>query len=243
MVVTADATPPIVSNEPDPSGPTFAIEPAPSAPSSDISSDTGTVSSTDTGSVMPDASLPDPTVGVPSELPPILDVPSGLPPIEGTTGPADPPAPNVLGTPPNPTPGDPIGVPEDLGLGCRPLWCPHAHPTGPARRSRRGRGPIRSGPTRPTRGSPRRSSCRRRAWCRHNGMRRLPCRCSTGARPVSPAFDGGLGQWGFWYFGNWVPLFGPNASRRLIPKMQSHTPRRKLDDRSCGLHDSPVVSR
>ena len=78
MVVTADASPPIVSNEPDPSGPTFAIEPAPSAPSSDISSDTGTVSSTDTGSVMPDASLPDLTVGAPSDLPPILDYPAAF---------------------------------------------------------------------------------------------------------------------------------------------------------------------
>ena len=29
MVVIADASPPIVSNEPDPSGPTFTIEPAP----------------------------------------------------------------------------------------------------------------------------------------------------------------------------------------------------------------------
>ncbi len=29
-----------------------------------------------------------------------------------------------------------------------------------------------------------------------------------GGQTVSPAFDGGLQQWGFWYFGNWVPLFG-----------------------------------
>ena len=37
-----------LSNEPDPSGPTFTIEPAPSAPSPDITSDTGIASSTDT---------------------------------------------------------------------------------------------------------------------------------------------------------------------------------------------------
>ena len=98
MVVTADASPPIASNEPDPSGPTFTIEPAPSAPSPDITSDTGIASSTDTGSGMPDASLPDLTVGAPSDLPPIVDVPSGHPPIEGTTGPADVPAPESWGS-------------------------------------------------------------------------------------------------------------------------------------------------
>ena len=84
MVVTADASPPMVSNEPDPSGPTFTIEPAPSAPSPDISSDTGITSSTDTGSGMPAESLPDLTVGAPSDLPPTLDLPGGAPPIEGT---------------------------------------------------------------------------------------------------------------------------------------------------------------
>jgi hypothetical protein len=31
MVVNADASPPVVANEPDPSGPTFTIEPAPLA--------------------------------------------------------------------------------------------------------------------------------------------------------------------------------------------------------------------
>ena len=130
-VVTADAAPPIVSNEPDPSGPTFTIEPAPSAPSTDISSGTGITSSTDTGSVMPDVTVPDLTVGAPSDMPPILDVPSGPPPIEGTTGAADMPAPNTPGAQPNPTPGDPIGIPEDLGHGCRPLWCPRP-PNGPS---------------------------------------------------------------------------------------------------------------
>ena len=33
-----------------------------------------------------------------------------------------------------------------------------------------------------------------------------PFQC--GGQTVSPAFDGGLRQWGFWYFGNWVPLYG-----------------------------------
>jgi hypothetical protein len=28
------------------------------------------------------------------------------------------------------------------------------------------------------------------------------------SQTVFPAFDGGMRQWGFWYFGNWVPLFG-----------------------------------
>jgi Polyphosphate kinase 2 (PPK2) len=40
-----------------------------------------------------------------------------------------------------------------------------------------------------------------------------PCdTCSAvplrGPDGLSPAFDGGLGQWGFWYFGNRVQLFG-----------------------------------
>ena len=28
---------------------------------------------------------------------------------------------------------------------------------------------------------------------------------------VTPAIDGGVRQWGFWYLGNWVPLFGPEC--------------------------------
>ena len=225
MVVTADASPPIVSNEPDPSGPTFAIEPAPSAPSSDISSDTGIASSTDTGSVTPDASLPDLTVGVPSDLPPILDVPSGLPPIEGTTGPADAPAPNILGTPPNPAPGDPIGVPEDLGLGCRPLWCPRP-PDGP------------SPPQPPWPWTDPFWPDTSDSWESTTVVLPSPCvvppqrdappplPLQYGGQTVSPAFDGGMRQWGFWYFGNWVPLFGPNA-RRTAPR-----------NRLGGSHDS-----
>ena len=227
MVVTADASPPIVSNEPDPSGPTFAIEPAPSAPSSDISSDTGIASSTDTGSVTPDASLPDLTVGVPSDLPPILDVPSGLPPIEGTTGPADPPAPNILGTPPNPAPGDPIGVPEDLGLGCRPLWCPRP-PDGP------------SPPQPPWPWTDPFWPDTSDSWESTTVVLPSPCvvppqrdappplPLQYGGQTVSPAFDGGMRQWGFWYFGNWVPLFGPECQTRV-------------SDDATGFHDSVAI--
>jgi hypothetical protein len=66
MVVIADASPPVVSNEPDPSGPNITIEPAPSAPSPDIAVAPGVASSTDTGSDMPGGSLSDPNVGGPS---------------------------------------------------------------------------------------------------------------------------------------------------------------------------------
>jgi hypothetical protein len=76
----ADASPPVVSNEPDPSGPTFTIEPAPSAPSPDIASDPGITSSTDTGSGVSSGPLPDLGAGGPSDLPPM---PSSPPPIEG----------------------------------------------------------------------------------------------------------------------------------------------------------------
>jgi hypothetical protein len=76
----ADASPPVVSNEPDPSGPTFTIEPAPSAPSPDIASDPGITSSTDTGSGVSSGPLPDLGAGGPSDLPPMSSSP---PAIEG----------------------------------------------------------------------------------------------------------------------------------------------------------------
>src|SRR3954470_24916673 len=104
ITVTADASPAIASNEPDPSGPSIIIEPAPSAPSPDISGDTGVAASTDTGAGMPSESLPDPTGAAPSDMPPIVDIPAGAPPIEGTTGPADP---SIPSTAPNPAAGDP----------------------------------------------------------------------------------------------------------------------------------------
>src|SRR6476619_7451301 len=76
ITVTADASPAIASNEPDPSGPSIIIEPAPSAPSSDISRDTGIAVSTDLGAGMPSEVLPDPTAGTASDMPPIVDIPA-----------------------------------------------------------------------------------------------------------------------------------------------------------------------
>jgi hypothetical protein len=214
MVVTADASPPIVSNEPDPSGPTFTIEPAPSAPSSDITSDTGIATSTDTGSGMPDGPSPDPAVAAPSDLPPVLDVPNGAPPIESTTGPADSSAPKAAGAPPNPTPGDPTGLPADLGRGCRPLWCPRP-PDGPNQPPTwPWNDPLWPDPS--------------NSW---DSTSILPSPCvlppqrdappppplQYGGQTVSPAFDDGLQRWGFWYFRNWVPLFGAEC------QMPAHT--------------------
>ncbi len=222
MIVTADASPPIASNEPDPSGPTFTIEPAPSAPSLDISSDTGIASSTDMASGIPAESLPDLAVGAPFDLPPTLDLPGGAPPIEGTTGPADMPAPNVAGAPPNPTSGDPIGVPEDLGHGCRPLWCPRP-PDGPS-----------EPPTWPWNDPfwPDTSD----SWESTTVVLPSPCvvppqpdapappPLQYGGQTVSPAFDGGMRQWGFWHFGNWVPLFGPECQPPAHPQnAEPHT--------------------
>ena len=206
MVETADASPPMVSNEPDPSGPTFTIEPAPSAPSPDVTNNTGIASSTDTGSGTPTESLPDPTVGAPSDLPPLLDAPSDAPPIAGATGPADIPPPNIIGAQSNPAPGDQNAVPEqDLGHGCRPLWCPHP-PDAPSQP-----------PTWPWTDPlwPDTSD----SW---ESTTVLPSPCvlppqpdtppppplQYGSQTVSPAFDIGTRQWGFWYFGGWVPLFG-----------------------------------
>ena len=180
MVVTADASPPIASNEPDPSGPTLTIEPAPSAPSPDIASDTGIAPSTDTGSSMP----------------------------------ADPAA------PPSDTQRPADGAPARIQLPVIQMECPmtwatgaapcgaHARPTGPARLLL-GHGTIRSGPTRPTRGSPR-PSYRRRACCRHNGMLRLPRRCSTG--------PDGLPRLRRWLATVGLPVFrqlGPTVRRRM----------------------------
>jgi hypothetical protein len=225
MDVNADASPPVVSNQPDPSGPTFTIEPAPSAPSPDIASDPGIASSTDTGSGMPAGPLPELGVGAPSDLAPILDVPTGPlpdqgvgapsdlppipggpPPIEEPTGPAGPPAPNApRGAPPNSAPGDPNGPPTDLGHGCRPLWCPRP-PTPPSQPPWPWPDPF----------WPDTSD----SW---ESTTVLPSPCVAppqrpdapppppfgyGGQTVSPAFDGGLRQWGFWYLGNWVPLFG-----------------------------------
>ena len=112
VVVAADASPIVVATEQDPSGPTFTVEPAPSAPSPDIVGDSGIVSSTDSGSAIPGGSLPEVSVGGPSELAPVLDVPSGSPPIEVAAGPTVSPAPNdAPGSSPNPVPGDPDGPP------------------------------------------------------------------------------------------------------------------------------------
>ena len=215
MVVTADASPPMVSNEPDPSGPTFTIEPAPSAPSPDISSDTGITSSTDTGSGMPDESLPDLTVGAPSDLPPIVDVPSGTPPIEGTTGPADTPAPNAAGAPPNPAPGDPNrGTRTRPGSRVPPVLVP-----APARRAKRASylAVERSVLARHVRrrGSPRRSSCRRRAWCRHSRMLRLPRRCSTAARRSPPRLTAACGSGASGISATGSRCSDPNARREF----------------------------
>ena len=175
------------------------------APSPDVTSNTGIASSTDTGSGTPTESLPDPTVGAPFDLPPLY-APSDAPPIAGATGPADIPPPNIIGAQSNPAPGDQNAVPEqDLGHGCRPLWCPHP-PEAPSQP-----------PTRPWTDPlwPDTSD----SW---ESTTVLPSPCvlppqpdtppppplQYGSQTVSPAFDIGTRQWGFWYFGGWVPLFG-----------------------------------
>jgi hypothetical protein len=204
MAVNADASPPVVSNEPDPSGPTFTIEPAPSAPSPDIASDPGISSSTDTGSRVPSGPLPDLNVGGPSDLPP---TPSAPPPIEGPTGPVGPPTTNTpREAPPTPSPNDPPGPDADLGHGCRPFWCPHP-PTSPTQ-------PPWPWPD---------SSWLDTSDSWESTTTVLPSPCVAppprpdaappppfqyGGQTVAPAFDSGVRQWGFWYLGNWVPLFG-----------------------------------
>src|SRR6476660_4896737 len=101
IIVTADASPAIASNEPDPSRPSIIIEPAPSAPSPDIASDTGIAASTDAGAGMPSESISGPTVGPPADMPPIVDIPATAPPIESTSGPDNR---SIPGAPPNPDP-------------------------------------------------------------------------------------------------------------------------------------------
>ena len=213
MVVTADASPPIASNEPDPSGPTFAIEPAPSAPSLDISSDTGITSSTDTGSGMPAESLPDLTVGAPSDLPPIVDVPIDPPPIEGTPVPPTCQRPTSLGLRQIQLPVIQTGTRQDLGHGCRPFWCPRP-PDGPSQP-----------PTWPWNDpfwpdtseswESTTTSCRRRAWCRHNGILRLPRRCSTGARRSPPRLTAACGSRASGISATGSRYSGPNARREF----------------------------
>ena len=244
IIVNADASPLVVATVQDPSGPTFTIEPAPSAPSPDIASDPGIASSTDTGSGVPVGPLPDLGVGAPSDLAPILDVPTGPPPIEGPTGPggppdrgvgapsalppipgappplegptgpADPPAPNAPGAPPNPAPGDPDGPPADLGHGCRPLWCPRP-PDPPSQPPWPWPDPFW-----PDSSDPWESTTVLPSPCVGPPPRPdapPPPPFQYGGQTVSPAFDGGLRQWGFLYFGNWVPLFGPEC------QMPAHT--------------------
>ena len=183
MVVTADASPPIASNEPDPSGPTFTIEPAPSAPSTDISSGTGITSSTDTGSGMPDVSVPDLTVGAPSDcrrfrrtqrpatsadrnrppVPPSRRAPNGPPPLAWLRSPTS-------------------GSWESTTVLPSPCVLP-PQPDAPP-----------------------------------------PPPLQYGGQTVSPAFDGGMRQWGFWYFGNWVPLFGSECQTPAHPQnAEPHT--------------------
>ncbi len=202
MVVNADASPPIVANEPDPSGPTFTIEPAPSAPSPDIASDAGPASASDTGSDVSGGPQPDLGVGAPSDTPPILDVPAGPPPIEGPTNPASTPAPTApLEAPPKPAPDGPDGPPADLGHGCRPLWCPRP-PTQPPWPWPDPSWPDTSDSLESTTSLP--SPC----VVPPPPDAPPPQPFQYGGQTVSPAFDGGIRQWGFWYFGNWVPLFG-----------------------------------
>jgi hypothetical protein len=238
LAVNADASPPVVSNEPDPPGPTFTIEPAPSAPSSDIASDPGTASSTDTGSAVSGGPPSDLGVGAPSDLPPTLDVPNSPPPIAGPTGPGGPPdqsagAPSDLpipsgppriegptnpagpsaanapqGAPLNPGPSDPNSAPADLGHGCRPLWCPH--PPNPPDPPSQPYWPWPD-PFWPETSDPWESTTVLPSPCVGPPPRPdapPPPPFQYGGQPVSPAFDGGLRQWGFWYFGSWVPLFG-----------------------------------
>jgi len=201
ITVTADASPAIASNEPDPSGPSIIIEPAPSAPSPDISGDTGIAASTDTGAGMPGESLPDPTAGAPTDMPPIVDVPAGAPPIESTTGPADP---SITGAPPNPAVGDPHESPTDLDHGCRPLWCPR--PPDP---------PIQpplwpTDPFWPDTSESWESTTVLPSPCvaPPSPDAAPPAQLQYGGQTVTPVMDDGLRQWGFWYLGNWVPLFG-----------------------------------
>lgn len=216
IVVNADASPLVVAPEQDP---TFTIEPA--APS--ISTDTGTSSSTDFGSSAPSGSIPDLSAGSPSDLAPAFEVPgappidatggaSGSPgqgappPIAGTTSPAGPFAPNGPGGAPlGPAPGGPDGPPMDPNHACRPMWCPPPPdaPMPPAWPWNDPFWPDTSDTWEPT-------------------TVVLPSPCVSppppnappppplqyGGQTVSPAFDGGVQQWGFEYFGNWVPLFG-----------------------------------
>jgi hypothetical protein len=241
MIVNADASPPVVSNGPDPSGPTVAVEPAPSAPSPASSSGTGSAS-TGSGSSMPNGSPPDLSVGG-SSAAPIHDAPSGPAPIAGPTSPGGPPdqgvvAPSDLpripggpppiagptgpaapaphapgGTPPNAAPGDPIGPSADLAHPCRPLWCPRP----PDQPNQPPLWPDQFWPDTSDTSEP-------------TTVLSSPCVAPPpldapppppfqyGGQTVSPAFDGGLQQWGFSYLGNWVPLFGPECRMQPTPE-------------------------
>lgn len=222
MDATAGASPPVVIGEQD--SPTITIEPAPSAPSSDFSGDTGASSSTDSGSGIPstDSSVGGPVADLPAGAPPIdpeatpdqgadaPPIPDALPPGEGPPGPPGGPAPTAPpGTPPDPDAGD-GGKPPD----CHRFWCPHP-PVPPMP-------PDPPGWPWPDPFWPSTSD----TWEPGTTVA-LPSPCvippppnapspqpiQYGGQTVAPVFDGGLQQWGFWYLGNWVPMFGPDCPK------------------------------
>lgn len=198
LVVAADASPSVTPRQ-DPASPTYVIEPAPASPSTDISTDTGIPSSTDFGSSMPSPSVPESTVGSP-------------PPAQAPTGPSTPQGHDAPpAAPPNTGPGDPMGPPEDAGHPCRPMWCPRPpEPPGqPLWPLSDPFWPYTSDTTESITVVP-------------------PSPCITpplpdasppepfeyGGQTGVPAFDGDLRQWGFWYSGNWVPMFGSKCQSR-----------------------------
>jgi hypothetical protein len=103
-----------------------------------------------------------------------------------------------------------------------------ARPTRPASLLRRC--PIRSGPSRPTRGSPQLPSCLRLAWGYHNGrMLRLPRRCSMGASRSPPPSTMACGNGASGISETGSRCSDPNARGRLRPDRQNPTPKRMLD--------------
>ena len=228
VVVAADASPIVVATEQDPSGPTFTVEPAtPAAPPPDIVGDSGIVSSTDSGSAIPGGSLPEASVGDPSELAPVLDVPSGSPPIEVAAGPTVSPAPDdAPGFSPNPVPGDPDGPPAGPEHPCHPIWCPRP-PDPPTQPPWPGPDPF----------WPETSD----TW-EFSAVPLSPCvqppppdaspppPLQYGGQTVFPAFDGGLRQWGFVLSDTGCLCTGPNARRLLVPSLQH----RGLATSTCG---------
>ena len=143
---------------------------------------------------------------------------------KGSTGPADPRAPNILGTHEIRLPVIQLGYPKTWVTGAaRPGAS--AHPTAPARRSRLGLGPDPFWPDTSA------------SWESTTVVLPSPCvlppqpdmppppPLQYGGQTVSPAFDGGTRQWGFWYSGDWVPLFGSECQT-------------SVSDDANGFHDS-----